>query len=74
MNMDELLFGKQADRHDELGELRAELMKSNDILLRYIDNDREAKREMARKIEELEKTLAAVLHMVEYHEEKVREI
>ena len=57
MDFNEILNQKAGDRHDEIAELRNELFKSNQLIIDFIDSNREQMQAMRDRIKLLEELL-----------------
>jgi len=70
MNMNDVLFG---DKLDEIAELRALIMKSNQIILDYIDADAEEKANLREGAEALRDMVAINTKAIEMIEDSNRD-
>lgn len=73
MNMDDILFGNTGDKLDEIAELRALIMKSNQIILDYIDADTEEKANLRKGAEALRDMVANNTRAIEMIEDSNRD-
>jgi hypothetical protein len=74
MNMDEILFGKKADARDDIEELRALIMKSNQMIIDYIDADREEKSEFRSALSMVREMCELNMQAIERLEDTIREL
>jgi hypothetical protein len=74
MNMDKILFGATGDKHDEVAELRARVMESNQVILDYIDADREEKEEFRSALRMVREMCELNMLAIERLEDAIREI
>jgi len=73
MNMDDILFGIPGDKLDEIAELRAMIMRSNQIILDYIDADTEEKSNLRKGAEALRDMVAVNTRAIEMIEDSNRD-
>jgi hypothetical protein len=73
MNMNDVLFGNTGDKLDEIAELRAMIMRSNQIILDYIDADTEEKSNLRKGAEALRDMVAVNTRAIEMIEDSNRD-
>ncbi len=73
MNMNDILFGNTGDKLDEIAELRAMIMKSNQIILDYIDADSLEKANLRKGAEALRDMVAVNTRAIEMIEDSNRD-
>ena len=73
MNFNDSLFGKVGDSNSGLDEIRALVMKSNQLIIDYIDADRDEKQELRNQISLVRQLCEANAMAIEAIENQLRE-
>ncbi len=74
MDFNKILNGKTGNRGDELTELRNELIRSNQLIIDYIDSSREQMKAMSDRINDLENLLKVQGQSIEAFDGIVRNL